>query len=267
MLCFLFLAAVFPSLWDQPAAPPNAVKLTAPGVQYRANEASATSVPWIDANGWQFIRNPRATYYYEVPAATVPLAMAESYAYGVPALVHVSGDTSAFPRMLEFLRGIDRPPMPALVNIGVIDDGSDVAGEAMNLMARRNLLFRVVKAKDPKLDLNLNPGKEDAADPFAYAKNVRQRLGDDKRLVRLYGSDVVIARLTGDGSKARLHLINYSGRKVVGMRVRLRGAYAKGTVAAYAVEHPELVDYAAADGGTEFTLSEMATYAVIDLSR
>ena len=51
------------------------------------------------------------------------------------------------------------------------------------------------------------------------------------------------------------------------MRVRIRGKYAKGSVAAFGVEHPALVDYAAADGSTEFTVSEMAAYAVIDLSR
>ena len=264
MLCFLLLAALYPQLWEKTTPPPGAVKLETPGVQYRQNIASATSVPWIDANGWRFLRDPNATYYYDVRAEAVPLAMAEAYAYQAHALVH-SADTQAFARMLEFLHKIDRPPLPALVNIGLIDDGSDISGEAMNLLSRRSLLFRVVKAPDSKLDLNVNPAKEDAADPFAYMQKVRQRLGDAKRLVRLYGSDVVIARLTGDSKQARLHLINYSNRKVVGMRVRLRGVYAKGTVAAFNVDNAALVDYAAADGATEFTLSEMSTYAVIDL--
>ena len=100
----------------------------------------------------------------------------------------------SFGRMLAFLKHIDRPPLPAMANIGLIDDGSEITGEAMNLLARRNLLFRVVKAPDPKLDLNLKPTPEEAADPFAYAQKVRQKLGDEKRLVRLYGSDVVIGR-------------------------------------------------------------------------
>ena len=31
-------------------------KLAKPGVQYRQNVAAATTVPWMDANGWQFER-------------------------------------------------------------------------------------------------------------------------------------------------------------------------------------------------------------------
>jgi hypothetical protein len=250
------------------ADPAQRKKLTAPGVQYRMNEAAATSLPWIDANGWQFLRDPGGKYYYDVPAADVPLAMAESYAYGADALIHPAGDLEPFARMLEFLKRIDRPALPAMANIGVVDDGSDITGEAMNLLARRNLLFRAVKAPDSKLDLNLTPGKDaDAADPYGYAQKVRQKLGDDRRLVRLYGSEVVIAHLTGDGSRLRLHLINYTNRKVVGLRVRLRGTYAKGEAAAYGIEKPALEDYATADGETEFTVPEMGTYAVIDLVR
>jgi len=87
-----------------------------------------------------------------------------------------------------------------------------------------------------------------------------------KRLVRLYGTDVVLACLTGDGARARLHLINYSGRKVLGMRVLVRGRYARGTVAAFGIDQAALVDYVEADGATEFTLSEMGIYCVVDLS-
>jgi hypothetical protein len=264
IIAFLLLAATFPRLTDQ--APRGAVKVATPGVQYRMNVASATSVPWIDANGWRFLRDPNRIYYYDVPAATVPLAMAEAYAYGIEAMIHPAGDSADSARMLDFLKQIDRPAMLTLANIGLIDDGSDATGEVMNLLSRRNLLFRVVKAPDPKLDLNLQPGKEEAADPFAYAQKVRQKLGDDKRLVRIYGSDVVLAHLTGDGGKSRLHLINYSNRKVIGLHVRLRGTYAKGTLAAFGVPRPAIPDYEQAAGATEFTVPEMGTYAVIDLS-
>jgi len=243
-------------------------KLAAPGIQYRMNQAAATSVPWIDANGWQYLREPQGKFYCDAPAEAVPLAMAEAYAYGADVLILPGGGLEAFGRMLEFLKRIDRPALPVMANIGVMDDGSDVTGEAMNLLARRNLLFRVVKAGDPKLDMNLTPGKDaDAADPYAYAQKVRQELGDEKRLVRLYGSQVVIVHLTGDGSKSRLHLLNYSNRKVVGLRVRLLGSYAKGSLAAYGLGAPALTDYTAADGATEFTVPEMESYAVVDLER
>jgi hypothetical protein len=184
----------------------------------------------------------------------------------VAAVIHSGGDPASFGRMLAFLKRIDRAPMPQMANIGLIDDGSEITGEAMNLLARRNLLFRVVKVADPKLDLNLKPGK-DAADPFAYAQEVRQKLGDDKRLVRLYGSDVVLANLTGDGGKARLHLINYSNRKVTGLRVRVRGAYTKANLQVFGVEKAAPADYQAEGGVTEFTVPEMGTYAVVDLDR
>jgi hypothetical protein len=250
-----------------PLDPAKLTKVPAPGVQYRMNQAAATSVPWIDANGWRFERDPKRQYYYEVPAGAVPLAMAESSAYGVDAVIHAAGDLDTFGRMLAFLKRIDRAPMPVLANIGVVDDGTESIGEVMNLLSRRNLLFRPVKAPDPKLDLNLKPAKDEAADPFAYAQKVRQKLGDDKRLVRLYGTDVVIAHLTGDASNARLHLVNYSNRKVVGMRVRLRGQYAKASLNIYGVDNAAPVDYDKSNGATEFTIPEMDVYAAIDLTR
>src|ERR1700761_7496861 len=50
------------------------VKLPAPGVALRIDEASASRVPWISSNGWRFIRQPHAQFYYDVPANAVPLA-------------------------------------------------------------------------------------------------------------------------------------------------------------------------------------------------
>jgi hypothetical protein len=238
-------------------------KLAKPGVQYRQDVAAATSVPWIDANGWKLDRDPKRTYYYDVPAAAVPIAMAESYSRNTAAVIH--GDLASFGRMLGFLKSIDQTAMPPMANIGLMDDGSDIAAEAMNLLARRNLLYRVVKARDTKLDLNLKPTAKDASDPFAYAQEVRQKLGDDKRLVRLYGSDVVLANLTADANKARLFLINYSNRKVTGLRVRVRGKYAKATLRVFGVDHAEPADFEKDAAAIEFTLPEMGPFAVIDL--
>jgi hypothetical protein len=77
----------------------------------------------------------------------------------------------------------------------------------------------------------------------------------------------VIGRLTGDARRIRLHLINYGGREIEGLRVRLRGTYGSGE--AY-VEGSGLVapqDRIVADGATEFTLPRLGTYAVVDLDR
>ena len=249
------------------------VKLPAPGVEYKMNEAAATTLPWVDANCWRFARNGNHAYYYDVPWRKAVLAAAEAYANGVDAVVHLDPrELATLGKMLAFLRTIDIPPLPAMANIGIVDDGSDETGEVMNLMARRNLLFRVVTAPDPNCDLNVQIGtaefpKDAASDPFAFVTMVRKKLTDEKRLVRLYGSDVVLARLNGDAAHVRVHLINYGGGKVDGLRVRVRGGYAHGQLAAFGVQNAALADYGVADGGTEFTIPSMNVYAVVDLRK
>jgi hypothetical protein len=77
---------------------------------------------------------------------------------------------------------------------------------------------------------------------------------------------VVLALLTGDGGRARVHLINYGARTVKGLRVRVLGAYARGKLAAFDREKADLQDYGVQEGATEFTIPEMGTYAIIDLT-
>jgi hypothetical protein len=131
-------------------------------------------------------------------------------------------------------------------------------------------LFKVVKAPSPQFRLNVAIGgaaypREEAGDPSAFAQKIRSQLTDEQRSLRIYGSEVVIARLTGDGKSARLHLLNYGGRDIEGLRIRVRGNYS-GVHAYVAGTGPiALVDQSAADGATEFTLPRLATYAVIDL--
>jgi hypothetical protein len=238
------------------------------------NVAAATSMPWVDANGWRFERDRgRHAYYYNVPWRKAVLAAAEAYVCGAEAVIHPDArDVGALGQMLAFLRGIDRPPLPVMANIGIIDDGSTATGEVLNLMARRNLLFQIVQAPDPKYDLNVQIGtkefpKEETVNPYAFATLVRQKLTDEKRLLRIYGSDVVLGRMAGDGKQVRVHLINYGGGKVDGLRVRVRGEYAHSTLSAFGVETTALEDHNAADGSTEFTIPEMGVYALVDLKR
>jgi hypothetical protein len=248
-------------------------KVPAPGVRYKMDVAAATNVPWVDANGWRFERAGGREYYCDAPWRKATLAAAEAYAYGAKAVIHPDArDLAAFGQMLAFLRSIDRGPLPPLANIGIVDDGSAQTGEVMNLLARRNLLFCVIPRPDPAYDLNVRIGskeypKADAANPAQFATIIRQKLTDEKRLLRLYGSDVVIARLTGDSAQARLHLVNYGGGKVDGLRVRVLGSYAHGTLAAFGVNNAALTDYAVSDGGAEFTIPELDVYAVVDLKK
>ena len=269
----LLLAAILPALSTGPADA-GAVKLPVPKVEYRINEASASRSPWINANGWQILRAPDRRYYYDVPAASPALAAAEAFMYGAKADIHTEPDgVELFNRMLQFLRGIpERGDLPTMANIGVLDDGSPETGELMNLLSRRNLIYRIVTAPDPHLDLNIRLGSEEfpkteAANPSKLAQKIRAELTDEKRLLRVYGSEVVIARLVGASGRVRIHLLNYANRPVTGLRVRILGDYPNWQVAAY--DHPDLKleDFATADGATEFTVPQLNTYAVIDLSK
>jgi hypothetical protein len=101
------------------------------------------------------------------------------------------------------------------------------------------------------------------------AHAVRFNLTDEKRSVRIYGSPVVVARLTASDGHARLYLLNYAGasRKVDGIRVRVLGHYSKHQLWLADGAGVELLDYSAEPDATEFTLPELKTYAVVDLSR
>jgi hypothetical protein len=143
----------------------------------------------------------------------------------------------------------------------------------MNLLLRRNLLFKIVKSPDAKLDINVALGAPDypraeAANPSLLAEKVRSHLTDEKRLLRIYGSEVVVGRLLGNRDAARLLLINYGAARspVTAVRIRVLSAYPH----RHAVQFDaplDLEDAGVQDGATEFTLPELKTFAVIDLAR
>jgi hypothetical protein len=245
-----------------------------PRVGGRVNVASATRRPWIDSNGWRFMRKPTGKFYYDVTergAGSATLAIAESFAYQADAILKIDQtDLAAAGRMLVFLRSLPQASLPIIADIGLIDDGSAATGEVMNLLTRRNLLFRIVSAPSPELRVNIKLGSKDypradASDPSAFALKVRRQLGDENRSLRIFGSEIVISRLTGDGKRVHLHLLNYSGRELDGLRVRLRGKYAKGELNAFGVEQVGFEDFVVADDATEFTIPKLSVYALIEL--
>ena len=249
-------------------------KLAVPSVEYRPDQASASRAPWIQSNGWEFVRAPGAHFYYDAPGKAAGLAAAEAFSYGADALIHTdAAGLQYFAEMLAFLRGIERLDLPPLVDIAFQDDGGDTAGEVLNLMLRNNLLVRAAAAPDPKAKLNVRLGSaqfplETAQDPAAMAHLVRSALGDDHRSIRIYGTQVVLARVTAGGGRLRLALLNYDGarRKVDGLHVRALGRFPKHT-GAVAGGAAQIDDYSLDDQATEFTLPELKTFAVIDLSR
>ncbi len=265
-------AGQFPA---QPADVRDVVKLPAPAVLYRANVASATSPPWLVSNGWRFLRNTRVRFLYEAQGAQAALAAAEAFCFGGSALVHTDrAGLKAFAEMIEFLHGLGESDMPPVADIGFIDDGSAIAGEVMNLMVRNNLLFQIVSGSGPQLKLTVRLGskefpRQDAKNPSMAAHEVRAGLTDERRSIRVYGSEVVVARLTALPDGLRVHLLNYAGaeRKLDGLRVRVLGLYPKHRLAAAGSPQAELLDYSVDADATEFTLPELKTYAVVDLSR
>jgi hypothetical protein len=308
--------------------------LTTPGITARAGLASPTRVPWVTANGWQFRRkqadragraggatrtatsagNASKTgsapgrYAYDVPAGRGALAAAEAFAYGADAVLKIDpADLPDVGRMLAFLRTVPAADLPDLADFAVVDDGSPLVGEVLNLLERRNLLFQIVHQPSPRFRINVAVGstqypQADAADPSAFALKVRRALTDARRSLRVYGSEVVIARLTGNAHRVRLHLLNYSGRDIQGLRIRLRGRYREahtfsaagagsgggGTAAsagtatsgspsaaptANAGAGPDerdaavtLTDFVTTGGATEFSVPSIGVYTVVDLT-
>jgi hypothetical protein len=240
------------------------IKLTPPGIDRKVRVASATTAPWVTANGWQIRRNPGREFFYDLPAGTAPLAAAEAFTYGAHAVLKIDpGDLDALGKMLQFLRSLPDRDLPEVADFGFIDNGTDGAAEILNLLTRRNLLYRIVRAPDPALKLNV-PASDD--DPHLFAAKVRERLTDDQRSLRVYGSEVVLARLTADARQARIHLLNYNRRPMEGLRLRVRGTFASGK--AYTEDSTgSPADFTSAEGFTEFSLPKIGTYAVVDLAR
>jgi hypothetical protein len=240
------------------------IKLTLPGIDRKVQVASATTAPWVEANGWRLRREPGREFWYDLPAGSASLAAAEAFAYGANVMLKIdSADLDELGRMLRCLRSIPEKTLPDIADFGFIDDGSAAAAEQLNLLSRRNLLYRIVRTPDPQLRLNVGPSSDD---PHLFAAKVREHLTDEQRSLRVYGSEVVLCRLTGNDTQVRIHVLNYGRRTLEGLRLRVRGKWAKSKL--YVPEtSKELQDYAAADGFTEFSLPELGVYAMVDLTR
>jgi hypothetical protein len=238
------------------------IKLTRPGIDRKVQVASATTAPWVDANGWRIRRQPAADYWYDLPARTAPLAAAEAFAYGAHAILKIDpSDVDSLGQMLHFFRSLPERTLPEVADFGLVDDGSESAAEILNLLNRRNLLFRVLRTPDPHLRLNVTANSDD---PHLFAAKVREHLTDDQRSLRVYGSEVVLCRLEAEGGQARIHVLNYGGRPLDGVRLRIRGNYGGGKLYAPGDAKP-LADFTTADAFTEFSIPQLGPYAVIDL--
>jgi hypothetical protein len=248
-----------------------------PRIEFRPATSQATAAPWIESNGWRFQRGIKKANYAKLPAGSAPLAAAEAFTFDIEAILNPDpADVESLGNMLQFLKALDQPALPDMANIGVVDDRSPELSEILNLLTRRNLLYRVVSAPDRSLNLNVQLGspefpREAAADPSEFAARVRAKLGDDNRLVRLYGTSTVVAHLTGDEARARLYLLSYGGdrrqqRGQAGIRVRLLGRYEPVGFAGFEAEPgATLTDVDHPGNTTEFSVPSFVTCATIDL--
>ena len=245
--------------------------VAAPGIRPRADRASATRSPWVFTNGSRFLKDPAGKFVYDLPAGKAALAAAEAYAYGADAVLKIeSADLESLGQMLAFLSALPKNDLPDVADVAVVDDGTATMAEALNLLVRRNILFRIVPAPSEQYRVNVKLGTPEfpadaAKDPSAFALKVRRQLTDEQRTLRIFGTEIVIGRLTGDGSRMRVHLLNYGGRDTEGVRVRLRGTHPDGEANVAGQGKVALEDRGVVDGGTEFTIPRLGPYAVVDL--
>ncbi|MDZ4800935.1 MAG: hypothetical protein SGI92_22480 [Bryobacteraceae bacterium] len=270
-LLLFALAVPLPRVFTPGAPVEGYERMPPPSIQMRMNQASATTVPWIDSNAWRFRRGVRKALYDNLPAGTATVAAAEAHAWGIDAILKPAPeDADSLQAFLEFLKQIGSTDLPARANIAIVDDGSAEMPEVLNLLSRRNLLFKVVKASDPRADLNIRIGtkqypRDSVLNPNDFAARVREQLTDDKRVVRLFGTYTVLVNLTGDNRHSRLHLVNYSRRPVKDVRVRVLGSYRKVRLSEANDAKQTAADVIVVNGATEFTVPALKTYAVVDL--
>ena len=63
-----------------------------------------------------------------------------------------------------------------------------------------------------------------------------------------------------------MQLLNYGGREIQGLRVRLRGVYGRAEALVSGVGRVALEDVVTGDGATELSLPRLTTYASVDLT-
>lgn len=221
----------------------------------------ATSAPWVDSNLWRYRREPKASYFCDVREKSVQLAMAEAFAAGVKVTLHTAPAQNAdYEAMLAFLKRIPEGPATPLVDFSLHDDGSPQAGEVLNLLSRRNLLF------DGKGKIPVTAAL--AGNPYEYMQELREKLGDEKRRLRLFGSELTLAALARDGGRMRLQLVNYGTRPVETLRIRVQGKFAEKDIKAYIFRHesPRFFEFVRDGDYTEFTLDLLPLYGALDFN-
>ena len=252
------------------------VNIQAPSVNFQMENASATREPWVESNGWRFLRQPNARFHYKAMGSSAAMAAAEAFSYGAAAVIETD-ETGLKPLadMIHFLESLPPADMAELCNFDYVDDGTPASAEVMNLLIRSNLLFKVVKAPAASgTGMSVALGsreypKADASNPKLLAEKVRAAVTDEKRLFRIYGSYVVIGKLTGTNDHRRLFLLNYGGAKgnADGVRIRVLGEYSKYKVSEFQSSGVKVSDYKVTQKATELTLANLSDLTIVDFKK
>ena len=97
---------------------------------------------------------------------------------------------------------------------------------------------------------------------------MRSRLGDEKRFLRLYGSEVVVGRVVSAPKSDTLFLLNYGANRVPveGVRVRVLGKFSGARILDFGTPADAPLDLVHDSQAIEFTLKELGTFAVVSLA-
>ena len=258
--------------------------LEPPGVNRQIAVASPTQRPWMDASGWRFLRAAAAAgYSTSCPPGRGPLAAAEAHLHGADALCRSTlRDLPAVAQdAAPSCARSRRCPGPTWPRSRWWTTGPSWSGEVMNLLSRRNLLWRPgaegrgpatpparvagsrcasgappSRRRPPRI-----PASWPRADPAAASATTGA-------LLRVYGSEAVLCRLQGDraGTLAPV-AAELRQRRREGVRVRIRGGYPRGTAVTDRTGSRAPIDQTSTGDTTELTVPPFALWAVVDLQR
>src|SRR5262249_60245588 len=97
-----------------------------------------------------------------VAAGKATLAAAEAFTYGADALLKIDpADETSLGAMLAFLEGLPPVDLPPIADLAIVEDGTAITGEVMNLLARRNLLYEIVKAPSSRDRVTIALGRRE----------------------------------------------------------------------------------------------------------
>jgi hypothetical protein len=201
-----------------PAEKSERAVVPGPGIAGRADAASATRRPWIDANGWRYLRSAKGRFFETAPKGTAALAAAEAYAYGADLVLAIDpADVAALGEALSFLRSVKAMELPDVADVGVVGDGSPLrAGDESARAPQPAVPASGPRLQQPFASSRARPaaGPREAASPDACALLGARSCRRAAHAAALW-QRVVLAPSLQRGPRRR-RLVSYSGRNIRG---------------------------------------------------